>query len=287
MRKIKALALVAALSVSAPVMAGQHEDARARDAVRVLNENLAIPESAIPDKLFDEARGIIVVPETIKAGLIFGGRRGLGLMSVKTTDGSWSNPVFIKLIGGSVGFQAGVQASDIILVIRNDRGVQNIVNGKFTLGADAAAAAGPVGRNASAMTDAQFRAEIWSWSRSRGLFAGVALDGAVLRIDDDANQAVYGQGVTPRMIFENRAPQPGSQATVAMRDALEEASATARSRRAPVQQQAPQYAPVAQPDGHMPTPGIPQPAPQAAQPQQPQNPPQQGGVVTTPLPPVE
>ncbi|PJK08082.1 ligand-binding protein SH3 [Lysobacteraceae bacterium NML120232] len=284
MRKLTALALATALLLSAPAMAGEYEDQRAREAVRVLNENLEIPESAIPDKLFDEARGIVVVPDTVKAGLIFGGRRGLGLMSVKTTEGTWSNPVFVKLVGGSFGFQAGVQASDIIMVIRNDRGVQNIVNGKFTLGVDAAAAAGPVGRNASAMTDAQFKAEIWSWSRSRGLFAGVALDGAVLKIDDEANQAVYGHGVTPRMIFENRAPQPGSSATVAMRDALEEASATARNRRNPAEE-VPVYAPTEQyRHGQTPPPAAPA---QPAQPAAPQNPPQDGGVVTTPLPPID
>ncbi len=246
MRRIAALALAAVLIQARPVHAGEAEDARARNVVRVLDESLAIPESAIPDKLFDEARGIIIVPDTIKAGLIFGGRRGLGMMSVKTADGSWSNQVYVRLVGGSVGFQAGVQSADVVMVIRNDRGVQDIVNGKFTLGADAAAAAGPVGRNASASTDGQFKAEIWSWSRARGLFAGVALDGAVLRMDDAANQAVYGRGATPRMILENRAPQSGSSASVAVREALEKASATARARRHEPEEK-PLHAPVAQP----------------------------------------
>ncbi len=225
-----ALAL-AILLVTAPAFAGETEDARARNAVRVLNESLAIPESAIPDKLFDEARAIVIVPDTIKAGLVVGGRRGLGLMSVKRPDNSWSNPVFVKLVGGSIGFQAGVQSADVILVFRNDRGVADIVNGKFTLGADASAAAGPVGRSASAATDGQLKAEIWSWSRARGLFAGIALDGAVLKIDDEADQAVYGNGATPRMIFEGRAPQVGSTEAIAFTNALEEATATARARR--------------------------------------------------------
>ena len=225
-----ALAL-AVLLATAPAFAGDAEDARARNAVRVLTESLAIPESAIPDKLLDEARGIVVVPDTIKAGLVFGGRRGLGLMSVKNPDGSWSQPAFVKLVGGSVGFQAGVQSADVVLVFRSDRGLADIVNGKFTLGADASVAAGPVGRSAAAATDGQLKAEIWSWSRARGLFAGIALDGAVLRIDDDANQAVYGQGATPRMIFEGRSPQAASTPVVALRDALEEATATARARR--------------------------------------------------------
>ena len=225
-----ALAL-AILLVAAPALAGETEDARARNAVRVLNESLAIPESAIPDKLFDEARAIVIVPDTIKAGLVVGGRRGLGLMSVKRPDNTWSSPAYVKLVGGSIGLQAGVQSADVILVFRNDRGVADIVNGKFTLGADASVAAGPVGRNAAAATDGQFKAEIWSWSRARGLFAGIALDGAVLKIDDEANQAVYGNGTTPRMIFEGRAPQAGSADVVALTNTLEEATATARARR--------------------------------------------------------
>ncbi len=280
MRRLSALALAILLATS-PAFAGEAEDARARDAVRVLNENLDIPESAIPDKLFDEAHAIVIIPDTIKASLVFGGRRGLGVMSVKTTDGHWSNPVFVRLTGGSVGFQAGVQSADVIMVIRNDRGVQNIVNGKFTLGADAAAAAGPVGRNASASTDAQFRAEIWSWSRARGLFAGVSLDGAVLRIDNEANQAVYGQGVTPRMILENRAPQAGSTDTVALRQALDTATTSAHARRNP---QAPplQYAPVAQPQtaGQLPVGSTP-PSSQSSTPVTHGS----GTVTTTPLPP--
>ena len=112
-----------------------------------------------------------------------------------------------------------MQSSDIVLVFRSDRGLESIVNGKITLGADAGVAAGPVGRNASAATDGQMKAEIWSWSRARGLFAGVALDGAVLAIDDAANEAVYGRDTTPRMIFEGRAAQPPSNAVVAFRDA--------------------------------------------------------------------
>src|SRR3546814_4163815 len=113
-------------------------------------------------------------------------------MSVKTPEGVWSNPVFVKLTGGSIGFQAGVQSADVVLVFRNDRSLESIVNGKVTLGADAGVAAGPVGRSAALATDGQLKAVIWSWSRARGLFVGVALDGAVLSLDDEATQAVYG-----------------------------------------------------------------------------------------------
>ena len=220
--------LPALLLVAAPAMAGPEEDARARNAVRVLEEIQQIPEQSIPDKLLDEAKAVVVIPDMIKAGLVIGGRRGHGLMSVKAMDGTWSNPVFVSLTGGSIGFQAGVQSSDIVLVFRNDRSLDNVVNGKFTLGADAAVAAGPVGRNAAAATDGQLKAEIWSWSRSRGLFAGVALDGAALRIDGDAQAAVYGPNTTPRMVLENRAPAEPGSAIVTFRDQLEEATHAAR-----------------------------------------------------------
>lgn len=225
-----ALAL-AAVAASSVVHAGEVENQRARDAIRVLAEMQAIPESAIPDKLLDEARAIVIVPDTLKAGLVIGGRRGRGLMMVKSADGSWSNPSFVTLTGGSIGFQAGVQSSDVVLVFHTDRGVDSIVNGKFTLGADAAVAAGPVGRNAATATDGRFKAEIWSWSRARGLFAGVALDGAVLSIDDAANQSVYGNGTTPRMIFESRAQQAPPADLVKLRDTVEEATASAHASR--------------------------------------------------------
>ncbi len=229
-RPIQAL-LIAASLLSSQAMAGPQEDQRARNAVRVLAEIQGIPEQGIPDKLLDEGRAVIVIPDTIKAGLVIGGRRGHGLMSVRMPNGAWSNPVFIKLTGGSIGFQAGVQSSDVVLVFRNDRSLDNLVNGKFTLGADAGVAAGPVGRNAAAATDGQLKAEIWSWSRARGLFAGVALDGAVLQIDDAANLDAYGSNTTPRMIFEGRAAGAPSMDVVAFRDRLEEATYAARNNR--------------------------------------------------------
>ena len=223
--------LVLALGAASAAVAGPTEDERARNAVRVLTDIQQIPESAIPDKLLDDARAIVVVPDTLKIGLVFGGRRGHGLVSMKNPDGTWSNPSFVKLTGGSIGFQAGVQSADVVMVFRSDRGLDSIVNGKITLGADAGVAAGPVGRNASTATDGQLKAEIWSWSRARGLFAGVALDGAVLSIDDAANEAVYGRDTTPRMIFEGRAPGRPSSAVVDFRDRLEEATAAARASR--------------------------------------------------------
>jgi lipid-binding SYLF domain-containing protein len=240
-----ALAFALSLAFALPAHAGPREDAQADNAVRVLGEIQAIPESAIPDKLLDEARAIVVVPDTIKAGLVVGGRRGHGLMSVRTADGGWSNPVFVKLTGGSVGLQVGVQSSDVVLVFRSERGLSSIVNGKFTLGADAGVAAGPMGRQAAALTDGQLKAEIWSWSRARGLFAGVALDGAVLSIDDNANESVYGQDTTPRMIFEDRAPQTPTAQVAAFRQRLIEASDRARAARRDEPAPAPALAPPA------------------------------------------
>lgn len=220
-RILAPFAALLALALALPAQAGVKEEAKASDAARVLAEIMRIPETAVPEKMFGEAYAIAVIPDVVKAGLVIGGRGGKGLVSVRSPDGTWSNPSFIKLGGGSFGFQAGVQSADVILVFRSQRGVDNIVNGKFTLGADASVAAGPVGRSAQASTDEQLKAEIYSYSRARGLFAGVALDGTVLRIDHKANQAVYGHNTTPRAIFEGRTgPAPG--AVVDFRDRLEE-----------------------------------------------------------------
>jgi lipid-binding SYLF domain-containing protein len=196
---------------------------RAQTATRVLDEIMQAPDKAIPRDLLRDAYAIAVIPDVLKVGLVFGGRHGDGLIAVKSPDGTWSNPVFLSLTGGSVGFQAGVSSTDVVLVFRTRRGVDSIVNGKFTIGAEAHAAAGPVGRTLNASTDAAMQAEIYSYSRSRGLFAGVSLDGAALRIDDEADAAVYGPGITPRRIFEggvSDVPAP----VVHFRDELEEVS---------------------------------------------------------------
>jgi lipid-binding SYLF domain-containing protein len=211
------------LAVAAPAPAGTVEDARADDASRVLAEILRIPDDSIPSNLLQEAHAIAVIPNVVKASFVVGGRRGRGLIAVRSRDGTWSHPSFMTLTGGSFGFQAGVQSADVVLVFRSDRGVDSIVNGKFTLGADASVAAGPVGRSAQASTDEQLKAEIFSYSRARGLFAGVSLDGTRLAIDNKSNQAVYGQGNTARAIFEGRAGN-GSDAVVGFRDKLEEST---------------------------------------------------------------
>jgi lipid-binding SYLF domain-containing protein len=216
--------LLGLLVSSTQALAASKADARARNAVRVLNEIMAAPDKRVPDSLLGKAEAIAVIPDVVKAGFVLGGRHGKGLISVRTPDGTWSNPSFISLTGGSIGFQIGVQSTDVVLVFRTRRSVDGVVNGKFTLGADVAIAAGPVGRNASASTDAQLKAEIYSYSRSRGLFAGIALDGAVVSMDNETNQSVFGAGVTPRRIFEGGV-SGASDGVVAFRDALEEYTA--------------------------------------------------------------
>lgn len=218
-----ALLVLAVLFAATPALAGPVEDQRANDATRVLGEILRIPEESIPTRLLEEAQAIAVIPNVVKAGFVFGGRRGRGLIAIRGKDGTWSHPSFITLTGGSVGFQAGVQSADVILVFRSQAGVDSIVTGKFTLGGDASVAAGPVGRSAQASTDEQLKAAIYSYSRARGLFAGVSLDGTRLAIDNHSNEAVYGGDYTARAIIEGRAGS-GSDAVVGFRDKLEEST---------------------------------------------------------------
>lgn len=223
LRRNLKVALLAGL-LSLPAFAGPREVKRCETAIEVLRTMMETPDHRIPESLLEKAHAIAVVPDLIKAGLVVGGRHGRGLVSIRTPDGTWSNPSFISMTGGSFGFQAGVQSSDIVLVFRSPRGVDTLVNGKFTLGADASVAAGPVGRNASASTDGELKAEILAYARTRGLFAGIALDGSVMSIDREANESVYGRDVTPRQIFENRVNR-APDAVVAFRDQLEEQTA--------------------------------------------------------------
>ncbi|MGH8453220.1 MAG: lipid-binding SYLF domain-containing protein [Nevskiales bacterium] len=180
--------------VLAPLAAlASSEDELAEDAATIVEELAGIPESGIPVRLLEDAYAIAVIPDVIKVGFLLGGRHGKGLLVVRTPEREWSNPVFITLTGGSFGLQIGAQSTDVILVFKNPRSIDNIVNGKVTLGADAAIAAGPVGRRGEAATDSQLQAQIYSYSRSKGLFAGVSLEGAALQIDGDANADFYGQ----------------------------------------------------------------------------------------------
>jgi lipid-binding SYLF domain-containing protein len=173
------------------VHAQAREEGRLLMATEVLDEVRAQRDSAIPDRLLDRAYGIVVVPSVTKLAFIGGGRWGKGAMVVRDKDGRFTNPIFVTLAGASIGWQWGGSSTDIVLVFTTKAGIEGITGGKLTLGADAAVAAGPVGRTASAATDQNFAAEVYSYSRSRGLFAGVALDGTSISVDRKANANFY------------------------------------------------------------------------------------------------
>ena len=159
---------------------------------------MAVPAQKIPQSLLADAQGLAIIPNLVKGGFVVGVRHGRGVVVVRDEKGEWKPPAFVSLTGGSIGWQVGLQATDVILVFKTRKSVDGLMRGKFTIGADAAAAAGPVGRQAAAATDATLRAEILSYSRSRGLFAGVSLDGSALQIDQASNQAYYlGTGYSP------------------------------------------------------------------------------------------
>jgi lipid-binding SYLF domain-containing protein len=195
--------IILLLLSSAPVCAADDPVQTVRDARTVLLEIVKIPEQGIPPSLLHRAHALAVIPNMIKAGFIVGGRYGRGLLLVRQPGGDWSAPVFIELVGGSLGWQIGAQESDVILVFKTEQSVAGVFQAKITLGAAAGVAAGPVGRQVEGATDLQLKAEIYSYSRSRGLFAGVSLEGASLGIDGEANEDYYQRlGITPHMILE-------------------------------------------------------------------------------------
>src|SRR5271155_1764555 len=205
------LTLVAAMVCSAQ---DNKEQKRLENAGLVMQEIMNIPDN-IPQQVLEKAECVIVFPSLLKAAFVFGASYGRGAMVCRTGEhfqGPWGAPVMYALEGGSVGFQIGGQATDLVLLVMNDRGVTSILSSKVKLGGDASVAAGPVGRDASADTDAYMRAEILSYSRSRGLFAGISLEGSTLRPDDDASADVYGHKVTAREIVMDgavRIPRSG------------------------------------------------------------------------------
>lgn len=200
--RLKACLVALCVLLALPAAAATREEQRIADAADVIDQLLRIPEKTIPPSLLARAYAVAVIPDVVKAGFVFGARHGKGVLVVRQDDNSWSNPAFIKLTGGSFGWQAGVQSTDVILVFKSRKGVTDITNGKLTLGADAAIAAGPLGRQAEIATDLEFEAEVVSYSRSRGLFAGVALDGSGLTMDRKANAAFYSSAsMTPEKIF--------------------------------------------------------------------------------------
>jgi lipid-binding SYLF domain-containing protein len=206
------LPIVLALAASSARASGR-EIALVQNAADVIEQSTKIPEKGIPAALLGKAQGVLILPNVIKAGLVVGGRHGRGVLLVRCKDGTWSNPVFVTLTGGSVGWQGGVQSADLVLVFKTAQGVDRLLKGqnKLTLGGDAAIAVGPLGRDSSAATDAMLRAEIYSYSRSRGLFLGLSLEGDSVRVDWRGNASYYGRrDVTPGEIVAGNLPIPES-----------------------------------------------------------------------------
>lgn len=199
--------IVAILSVLAMVSSGQAQQLETEivlSSIDVLDDLVNAPDRGIPEKLLKEAQAVAVFPHVLKAGFVIGGRHGRGLISVRKEDGSWSNPVFLSITGGSVGFQVGAQSTDVVLVFRTKNGVKSILEGrgKLKLGGDLSIAAGPIGRETGAATDAQLRSEIYSYSRSRGLFAGASVEGAGIKTDWISNENYYdSESMSPRDII--------------------------------------------------------------------------------------
>ena len=184
------------------VKSQQKEIDKIKAANKVLVEFSNMKEK-IPQKLFNVTEGIIIVPKLLNAGFVIAGKRGKGIAMVKNADGTWSDPVFVTITGGSIGLQVGVQSIDLVLIFKNRETLQKIGNGSFTLGGDASVTAGPVGRNSSASTDYKMDAEIYSYSKSKGLFAGISISGSALDIDEKSNNNFYKESMDAQTIFAN------------------------------------------------------------------------------------
>lgn len=191
------------LSFSIKSFAQDKQADKITSATQVLKDFGSMKES-IPHELLEMSEGIIIVPKMINAGFVIAGKRGRGIAMVKNEDGTWSNPVFITLTGGSVGFQAGIQSIDLVLIFKHRKTLEEIGKGTFTLGGDISATAGPVGRNSTATTDYKMEAEVYSYSRSKGLFAGISLTGAALSVNENANTNFYGDNKTASEIFDTQ-----------------------------------------------------------------------------------
>jgi lipid-binding SYLF domain-containing protein len=180
---------------------------RAESAATVLSEIMSAPDKGIPEEVLGSAKCVAVVPSLLKGGFVFGGAHGRGLATCRTADG-WSGPAPFSINGGSFGFQIGLQGVDLVMLVMNDRGMQALLSSQFKLGADASAAGGPVGRHAEAATDWKMRAEVLTYSRARGLFAGVTLNGAIVHQDEDATRQIYGRMVPFKTILTGAVPTP-------------------------------------------------------------------------------
>ena len=258
-RHLQACLAVVVLLFALPAAAASKEEQRVADSADVLDQFLRIPEQSIPPAMLARAYAVAVIPGVVRIGFGLGARRGKGIVVVRQEDGSWSNPAFITLTGGSLGFQAGVQRTDVVLVFKTRRGVDNIANGKLTLGADASIAAGPVGRSVEGATDIRFQAEIVSYSRARGIFAGVSFAGSGVTMDRRSNAAFYSSpSLTPERIF---ASSPNIAPDIANRFVQVLTAQTTRLARAPGMQAlpAPARAPASEPESSVETFGMPGP----------------------------
>jgi lipid-binding SYLF domain-containing protein len=234
----KLAVLLLSCAITTGAVAGERQDARLLTSTQVLSELMRMPEQNIPTWLLERAYAVAVIPSVIKVGLGIGGRRGKGVLVVRKDSGAWSNPTFINLTGGSFGFQVGVQSADVVLVFTSKQSIEGIVGGKVTLGADASVAAGPIGRQSSAATDIGLTAQVYSYSRASGLFAGVALDGSAITIDSASNESFYKKpGILASEIIRAdapAAPTPADQFIAAV-----QRSATGAVPAAPTHTQAP------------------------------------------------
>jgi lipid-binding SYLF domain-containing protein len=185
-----------------PAKSQEKQEDKIEAATQVLVDFSKMKES-IPGELLKVTQGIIIVPKLINAGFVLAGKRGKGLAMVKSADGAWSNPVFVTLTGGSLGLQVGLQSIDLVLIFKNSETLQKIGKGSFTLGGDISVAAGPVGRSSTASTDYKLEAEAYSYSRSKGLFAGISISGLAIDIDEKGNEAFYGKDTDAKTLFSN------------------------------------------------------------------------------------
>ena len=203
--------IILLVAIVLPAFPAKKAVERAQRAAEVLDEIMGIKEQSVPLDVLSKAHCVAIIPGVKKFGLGLGGKYGKGVLTCRTSNNkSWTGPSTVRIEGGSVGFQIGGSSTDYVLLILNKKGKQKLISSKFTLGADAAVAGGPVGRSAQAQTDAQMRAEILAYSRSRGAFAGISLEGATLRQDKDDNKDIYGKSVTPTEILDGDVAVPAS-----------------------------------------------------------------------------
>jgi len=208
----KLMTIAAVLSLTSVCWAGTDREAtvnRLDHAGMVLHEIMSAPDRGIPEEVLEHAKCVAVVPHLLKGGFVFGAENGRGVATCRTENG-WSAPAFFAITGGSWGLQIGVEGIDLVLIIQNEKGMQQLIGSKFELGADASAAAGPVGRHASADTDWKLNTEILTYSRARGAFAGLTLNGASIRRDDDSTEAIYGHDISTRRILSGEVAVPAS-----------------------------------------------------------------------------